>query len=106
MINVLIKFNLKRKIPTKYLNYSARKIKYKKKLSFYKKFIKNYTNDLGNDSEIVAIITPDKEIVENSNIYSPAYLIYNNYEIILKWNRSLRFALAVCTLKDKFINEL
>ena len=93
-------------IPTKYLNYSAKQIKNKKKLSFYKKYIKNYNSDLGNDNLIVAIITPDKEIVENSNLYSPAYLIYDNYEIILKWNRSLRFALAVCTLKDKFINEL
>ena len=97
---------LNESIPNKYLNYSARKIKFKKKLSFYKKYIKNFTNDLGSDNEIVAIITPDKEIVENSNLYSPAYLIYGNYEIILKWNRSLRFALAVCTLKDKFVNEL
>tara|TARA_B100000029_G_scaffold267004_1_gene262829 strand:- start:8169 stop:9167 length:999 start_codon:yes stop_codon:yes gene_type:complete len=94
------------KIPTKYLNYSASKIKYKKKLSFYKKYIKNFNNTLGDDNEIVAIITPDKEIVENSNLFSPAYVIYNNYEIILKWNRSLRFALAVCTLKDKFKDEL
>ena len=94
------------KIPTKYLNFSAKQIKHKKKLSFYKKYIKNYNSNLGNDNLIVAIITPDKEIVENSNLYSPAYLIYDNYEIILKWNRSLRFALAVCTLKDKFINEL
>ncbi len=92
-------------IPLKYLNYSARKIKYKKKLSFYKKYIKNYTIDLGQDDDIVAIITPDKEIVENSNLYEPAYLIYDNYEIILKWNRSLRFALAVCTLKDRFVDE-
>ena len=75
------------------------KIKYKKKLSFYKQYIKNYTNELGKDSEIVAIITPDKEIVENSNIYSPAYLIYNNYEIILKWNRSLRFAFSSMYIK-------
>tara|TARA_B100002019_G_C21246067_1_gene588323 strand:+ start:22 stop:1020 length:999 start_codon:yes stop_codon:yes gene_type:complete len=97
---------LDQKIPLKYLNYSARKIKHKKKLSFYKKYIKNFSKDLGDDNDIVAIITPDKEIVENSNLFSPAYLIYDNYEIILKWNRSLRFALAVCTLKDKFINEL
>tara|TARA_Y100000591_G_scaffold331295_1_gene364746 strand:+ start:920 stop:1918 length:999 start_codon:yes stop_codon:yes gene_type:complete len=100
------KIDLDEQIPTKYLNYSARKIKYKRKLSFYKKFIKNYNNKFGADDELVAIITPDKEIVENSNIYSPAYIIYNNYEIILQWNRSLRFALAVCTLKDKFIDEL
>ena len=97
---------LDEKIPVKYLNYSARKIKHKKKLSFFKKYIKNYSSELGKENEIVAIITPDKEIVENSNLYSPAYVIYDNYEIILKWNRSLRFALAVCTLKDKFINEL
>tara|TARA_B100002052_G_scaffold105148_1_gene96924 strand:- start:1972 stop:2970 length:999 start_codon:yes stop_codon:yes gene_type:complete len=100
------KIVLDEKIPTKYLNYSARKIKYKKKLSFYRKYIKNYSSELGDDNQLVAIITPDKEIVENSNLYSPAYLIYDNYEIILKWNRSLRFALAVCTLKDKFRNEL
>ncbi len=100
------KIILDEEIPLKYLNYSARKIKYKKKLSFYKKYIINFSEDLGKDNEIVAIITPDKEIVENSNLYSPAYLIYDNYEIILKWNRSLRFALAVCTLKDKFANEL
>ena len=100
------KITLHKNIPTKYLNYSARKIKHKKKLSFYKKYIKDYNKDLGSEDEIVAIITPDKEIVENSNLYSPAYIIYDNYEIILKWNRSLRFALAVCTLKDKFTNEL
>ena len=97
---------LNENIPTKYLNFSAKKIKNKKKLSFFKKYIKNYTNKLGNGNEIVAIITPDKEIVENSNLFSPAYVIYDNYEIILKWNRSLRFGLAVCTLKDKFIDEM
>ena len=90
------KVELEKDIPIKFLNYSARKIKFKKKLSFYKKYIKDYTKELGNDNEIV----------ENSNLLSPAYLIYNNYEIILNWNRSLRFALAVCTLKDKFDNEL
>ncbi len=97
---------LNENIPTKYLNFSAKKIKNKKKLSFFKKYIKNYTNELGNGNEIVGIITPDKEIVENSNLFSPAYVIYDNYEIILKWNRSLRFGLAVCTLKDKFVDEM
>ena len=54
----------------------------------------------------VAIITPDKDIVPNSETLSPAYIVFKNYEIILNWNRSLRFALAVCTLKDKIKNEL
>ena len=53
-----------------------------------------------------AIITPDKNIISDADNLSPAYLVFDNYELILKWNRSLRFALAVCTLKDKFINEL
>ena len=55
---------------------------------------------------MAAIITPDKDIVPGSNMLEPAYLVFNNYELILKWNRSLRFALAVCTLKDKFKNEI
>jgi len=32
---------------------------------------------------------------------SPAYLVFSNYEKILKWNRSLRFAISVCTLANK-----
>ncbi len=101
-----VKIKLSDKIPTKYLNTSARKIKNKKKLNFFKKYIINFEN-LNIDKNLrTAIITPDKEIVENANKLSPAYLVFSNYELILKWNRSLRFALAVCTLKDKFKNEL
>ena len=59
-----------------------------------------------NDKLTVALVTPDRDIVENSKLLEPAYLIFNNYELILKWNRSLRFALAVCNLKNKFKNEL
>ena len=55
---------------------------------------------------ISAIITPDKDIVPDSEILSPAYVVFENYEIILQWNRSLRFGLAVCTLKEKFENVL
>ena len=53
-----------------------------------------------------AIVTPDVDIVPDTDKFEPAYLVFSNYELILKWNRSLRFALAVCTLKDKFKNEL
>ena len=34
------------------------------------------------------------------------FAVFDNYDLILKWNRSLRFALAVCTLRDKFKDEL
>ena len=53
-----------------------------------------------------AIITPDKDIIPGSDTLKPAYLVYDNYEKILKWNRSLRFALAVCTLKNNFHEEI
>ena len=59
-----------------------------------------------NTSIYGAIITPDKDIIPDSENLSPAYLIFTNYELILKWNRSLRFALAVCTLKNEFKNAL
>ena len=100
------KIKLSENIPMKFLNTSAKNIKSKKKLSYFKKYIINFEKLNINKNLTTAIITPDKEIVENANKLSPAYLIFDNYELILKWNRSLRFALAVCTLKDKFTNEL
>ena len=100
------KIKLSQNIPVKFLNTSAKNIKNKKKLSYFKKYIINF-DKLDIDKNLTtAIITPDKEIVDNANMLSPAYLIFDNYELILKWNRSLRFALAVCTLKNKFTNEL
>ncbi len=100
------KIELKDSIPKKYLNSSARKIKNKKKVKYFKKFIKKSDELALQDELLAAIITPDKDIIPGSKTYKPAYLIYNNYEKILNWNRSLRFALAVCTLKDHFKNEL
>ena len=100
------KIKLKDNIPTKYLNTSAKKIKNKEKLKFFKKYIYEYEKFKNYNNLVVGIITPDKNIVENSKLLEPAYLTFNNYELILKWNRSLRFALAVCTLKEKFKNEL
>tara|TARA_B100000963_G_scaffold336570_1_gene331731 strand:+ start:135 stop:1154 length:1020 start_codon:yes stop_codon:yes gene_type:complete len=100
------RINLKKEIPKKYLNSSARNIKNKKKVKFFKKYILNSDKLNLQDNLVAAIITPDKDIIPGSNTYRPAYLVYNNYEKILKWNRSLRFALAVCTLKDNLKNEI
>ena len=101
-----LKVELMDNIPKSLLNYSAKNITNKKKLKYMKKYIKNSDNIKFNDNFIVAIITPDKEIVENPNPLYPAFIVFKNYELILKWNRSLRFGLAVCTLKNKFKNEL
>jgi membrane-bound lytic murein transglycosylase B len=105
-IPCFVKIKLSENIPIKYLNSSARDIKHKKKVKFFKNYIKNF-NDLNiNENLLAAVITPDKDIVENSNTFAPAYLVFSNYEKILNWNRSLRFALAVCTLKNNFKNEI
>jgi membrane-bound lytic murein transglycosylase B len=100
------KIDLKNNIPKKYLNTSAKKIKNKKKISYFKKYIKDFDKINVKKNIYVAIITPDKDIIPDSEKLSPAYLIFANYELILKWNRSLRFALAVCTLKNEFENVL
>ena len=100
------KIDLNDNIPKKYLNSSARNIQNKKNYSFFKKYIKNHEDiNLSNDLK-AAIIIPDKDIIPGAETLSPAYIVFENYEKILNWNRSLRFALAVCTLKDSFKNEI
>jgi membrane-bound lytic murein transglycosylase B len=101
------KIELKNDIPKKYLNSSAKKLINKKKLAFFSKYILNYKDlNLVNKHSKVAIITPDKDIIPDAENLNPAYIVFDNYEKILQWNRSLRFALAVCTLKQKIENEL
>jgi len=100
------KIELKNNIPKKYLNSSARNIKNKKQVSYLKKYIKDVKNlNLPNNLK-AAIIIPDKDIIPGAETLSPAFIIFENYEKILNWNRSLRFALAVCTLKENFKNEI
>ena len=101
-----LQIDLNENIPRKLLNTSAKKIKYKKKFKYYKKYIKEFENLNIGDNVKVAIITPDSDIVKDNNKLKPAYLVFPNYDRVLKWNRSLRFAIAVCTLKNKFENEL
>ena len=100
------KIELKDNIPKKYLNSSARNIKNKKRVSYLKKYIKNTQNLRIKDNLKAAIIIPDKDIIPGAETLSPAYIVFENYEKILNWNRSLRFALAVCTLKENFKNEI
>ena len=100
------KIDLEKNIPKKYLNSSARNIKNKKRSIFFSKYIKNFENLNISKNISAAIIIPDKDIIPGSENFSPAYIIFDNYEKILNWNRSLRFALAVCTLKENFRNEI
>ena len=101
-----IKVKLSKDTPKMFLNTSAKKLYNKKKFHYLKKYIIDFKNVNIDDSLVGAIITPDKDIVPNSENLTPAFIVFENYEKILQWNRSLRFALAVCTLKNKFENEL
>ena len=100
------KIELKDNIPKKYLNSSARNIKNKKRVSILKNYIKDFDKLNIQNNPKAAIIIPDKDIIPGAETLSPTYIIFENYEKILNWNRSLRFALAVCTLKESFKNEI
>ncbi len=97
---------LNKNIPTKFLNSSAKKIHNQHKLSYFSKYIENYDDIILYKKLNSAIITPDIDIIKDANRFEPAYIIFDNYKVILKWNRSLRFALAVCTLMESFENAL
>ncbi len=101
-----IKVTLLENTPTKLLNTSAKKLHNKKKFKDLKKYISVNNNDHIENDAISAIITPDKDIIPNAKNLKPAYIVFENYEKILQWNRSLRFGLAVCTLMKKFENAL
>ena len=101
-----IKIKLAADTPKKILNTSAKKLHNKNTFKKLKKYIINYDDVNIKDSLVGAIITPDKDIIPDAESLVPAFIVFENYEKILQWNRSLRFALAVCTLKEKFENEL
>ena len=84
------------KIKDKYVNSSARNIKYRFKINKWKqKGVLNYDGtELESDLK-AALILPD------GKPNTPTYLVFENYEKILKWNRSLRFGISVCTLANK-----
>ena len=83
-------------INEKYINSSARNIKHRFKVKKWKKRgVVSYHGISLKDNLKAALIIPD------GKKDSPAYLVFGNYEKILKWNRSLRFGISVCTLANK-----
>ena len=102
-----IKVKLNENIPNNLLNTSAKKLHNKNKFKLLKKYLINEDSfNVVDENLIASIITPDKDIIPDAQNLDPAYIVFENYEKILQWNRSLRFGLAVCTLKKKFENAL
>ena len=101
-----VKVSLNNNVPKQLLNTSAKKLHNKNKFKILKRYINNENSYLIDGDLMGAIITPDKDIIPEAENLEPAYIVFENYEKILQWNRSLRFGLAVCTLKGKFENVL
>jgi len=89
------KVKLTNDIKSKYINSSAKKISNRLKIKKWKK--KGIVNFDGTELKTnleAALILPD------GKPDTPAFLVFENYEKILKWNRSLRFGISVCTLSN------
>jgi len=87
---------LTNKIKDKYVNLSAREISHRFKVKKWKrKGVVNYDGTELKTNLRAALILPD------GKPDTPTYLVFENYEKILKWNRSLRFGISVCTLASK-----
>jgi len=94
-----VKFN--KKINTKYINSSAKKISNKASIKKWRqRGIINFDGSVLKTNLKAALILPD------GKPDTPAYLVFQNYEKILKWNRSLRFGISVCTLANKIKEQI
>ena len=91
-----LRVKLNKKINKKFINLSARNISNRYKINTWiEKGLTNYDGTTLNFKNKAALIQPD------GKVGTPAYLVFSNYEKILKWNRSLRFGISVCTLANK-----
>ena len=98
------KVKLTKPISKKYINTSAKKIKNYQTIKLWKK--KGIVDiELINNQKKAALVIPDLAVPEGKE-NSPAFLVFDNYEKILKWNRSLRFGVTVCTLANMIKNEI
>ena len=86
---------LNQPIKEKYINLSARNISYRMTIKeWINKGVTKFDGSNLNTNLSAALIMPDGK--KNT----PTYLVFSNYEKILKWNRSLRFGISVCTLAN------
>ena len=88
-----------KKVDKKFINSSARNISNRISISEWKKKgIITFDETNIDKNYKAALILPD------GKPDSPVYLVFENYEKILNWNRSLRFGISVCTLANMIKN--
>jgi len=90
-----VRVKLNKNINEKYINKSARTISNRLYIKKWKQ--KGVVSADGKEIKSnlkAALVIPD------GKIGTPSFLVFSNYEKILKWNRSLRFGVSVCTLAE------
>ena len=93
-----VKVQLTKKIDSKNFTYDARKLAKRKKV---KDWVKNGVllpeNFKINPNTKARLVKPDGKVSE-------VYMVFNNYEKLLNWNRSLRFAITIGVFADLLSN--
>ena len=95
------KIKITKEIKTKYINSSARDIKNRIRISKWKK-----KGIIIEDGQILDRNFKAALIIPDGKPETPTFLVFQNYEKILKWNRSLRFGISVCTLANMIKDEI
>ena len=95
-----IEVQLNKEIKDKLVNYSARGISNKLTIKKWKKLGVELPAEIEvNKKTKAALISPDGKT-------SPKFLVFDNYEKVLQWNRSLRFGISVCKLANMIKNDI
>jgi len=93
-----VEVKLEKNINKKNFTFDARKLAKKRSVKEWKKMgvelPKNFTID---ENVKARLVKPDGNV-------SPIYMVFNNYEKLLHWNRSLRFAITIGIFADYLKN--
>tara|TARA_B100000963_G_C22580493_1_gene650594 strand:- start:624 stop:1610 length:987 start_codon:yes stop_codon:yes gene_type:complete len=93
-----VKVKLSKKLDSKNFTYDARKLaKQKKVKDWVKHGVQLPVNFKINPNTKARLVKPDGKV-------SDVYMVFNNYEKLLNWNRSLRFAITIGIFADLLTN--
>jgi len=93
-----VEVKLNKKINKKNFTFDARKLAKKRTVNEWMKMGVIIPQDFKIDENVKArLVKPDGDI-------SPIYMVFNNYEKLLHWNRSLRFAITIGIFADYLSN--
>jgi membrane-bound lytic murein transglycosylase B len=67
---------------------------------------KSKWQELGINNEILFKSKTKLKLVRPDGDTGPLFLVSSNYEKLLHWNRSLRFAISIGIFADKIKNEI